>query len=323
MVTLEEVAKGLGTGRKLAVFHPNADCDAVGSAVALVKNFPDFEMGAPGGVGRLGKKILELSGIEAPEKPDYSAYDTLVVLDTCNLGGLFIPEDVLSSKRKIVIDHHMRAANVEADMYYSDETKPSCAEIAKGVLEAAGKKADRPTALALAMGIITDTAHFRFAKSSTLRTMVGILEEGSITLEEVLILVEDDTPDVSKKIAFLKGAQRVRFEQTGEYVVALSNVSAFEGALSKNLLSLGADVVFVGAQVKTEFRVSGRATQSLVRKGFHIGKLMDETGREMGGQGGGHAGAAGMSGEGEMEAALNILAEKALVALGGLRDRRG
>jgi nanoRNase/pAp phosphatase (c-di-AMP/oligoRNAs hydrolase) len=78
---------------------------------------------------------------------------------------------------------------------------------------------------------------------------------------------------------------------------------------------MGADVVFVGAQAKNEFRVSGRATQALVRKGFHIGKIMEETGRDMGGQGGGHAGAAGMSGEGEMEAALNILMEKALLAL--------
>jgi len=323
MVTLEDVAKELGNGRKLAVFHPNADCDAVGSAVALVRSFPDFAIGAPGGVGRLGKKILDIAGLAAPEKPDYSAFDTLVVLDTSNLGGLFIPEDVLASKRKIVIDHHMRNGKLDVDMYYSDETKPSCAEIAKGILEAAGKKADRQSALALAMGIITDTAHFRFARSATLRTMVGIIEEGGITLEEVLTLVEDDMPDVSRKIAFLKGAQRVRFEQTGEYVVALSNVSAFEGALSKNLLSLGADVVFVGAQVKKEFRVSGRATQALVRKGFHIGKVMDETGKDLGGQGGGHAGAAGMSGEGEMEAALNILAEKAIITLKGLKDRGG
>jgi nanoRNase/pAp phosphatase (c-di-AMP/oligoRNAs hydrolase) len=245
-----------------------------------------------------------------------------VVLDTTNLSGMMIPDDIVASKRRIVIDHHMRNGKVNADIYYSDETKPSCAEIVREIIVAAGKKLDRESALALAAGIITDTAHFRFARSHTLRTMVGILEEGGLGLEEVLALVEDEVQDVSRKIAFLKGAQRVRFEQMGEFVVALSNVSAFEGALSKNLLSLGADVVFVGAQAKKEFRVSGRATQALVRKGFHVGKLMEEAGREMGGQGGGHAGAAGMSGEGEMEAALNILAEKALAALKELKDGR-
>lgn len=316
MSQLPQLLKELETGRKLAVFHPNADCDAVGSAIALLRNFPGFDIGAPAGISRLGKKLLEFTVQAVVESPDYSVYDTLVIVDTSNLPALGIPDDVLAARKKIIIDHHLHNGRLEGvHLYYSDESKPSCSEIIYDLLVTAGKGIDRETAAALASGIITDTAHFRFAKTSTLRDMTDMLDRSGLQLEEVLALLEEDLPDKSRKLAFLKGAQRVRFEQAGDYVVAVSNVSSFEGSLSKALLGLGADVVFVGAQAKSEFRVSGRATQALVRKGFHIGKVMEETGRDMGGQGGGHAGAAGMSGEGEMEAALNILMEKALLAL--------
>ena len=319
MSNLPEIAGALGTGRKLAVFHPNADCDAVGSAVALVRNFGGFEIGAAGGISRLGKRLLEFTGQAVTEDPDWGAFDTLVIIDTSNLLALGVPEDVLAGKRKIIIDHHLKSTQLEGiELYFSDETKPSCAEIVCDILRAAGKKADRETAAALAAGIITDTAHFRFARTSTLKALTGLLEESGLQLEEVLTLIEDEVPDKSRKLAFLKGAQRIRFEQVGDYAVAISNVSSFEGGLCKAMMVLGADVAFAGSQAKKEFRVSGRASQALVRKGFHIGKMMEDTGRDMGGQGGGHPGAAGMSGEGEMEAALNILMEKALSALKGM-----
>ena len=316
MQELSRLASELGNGRKLAVLHPNADCDAVGSAIALFRNFEGFEIADIGGISRLGKRLLEFTGHTAVEKPDWGRFDTMVIIDTGNMPAIGVPPEVLKEKRKIVIDHHMKNLQLtDIDFYYSDETKPSCAEIICELLHAAGKKADRETAAALAAGIITDTAHFRFARTSTLRALTGILDESGLQLEEVLTLIEDEVPDKSRKLAFLKGAQRVRFEQAGEFTVAVSHVSSFEGALCKAMMVLGADVAFVGAQAKNEFRVSGRATQALVRKGFHIGKLMEETGRDMGGQGGGHAGAAGMSGVGEMEAALNILSDKALAVL--------
>jgi phosphoesterase RecJ-like protein len=300
----------------------------VGSAVALLRNFPGFDISGAGSISRLGKRLLEFVGERVVDAPDYGSYDKLVILDTSNLPSLGIPPEVLAQKRKLIIDHHLKNSNIrDVELYYSDEGKPSCAEIIWEILQVAANSADagsrsaghmlvdRETAAALAAGILTDTAHLRFARTSTLKALTDMLEGSGLPLEEVLALMEDDVPDMSRKVAFLKGAQRLRFEPAGEYIVAASHVSAFEGALSKTLLALGADVVFVGAQARKEFRVSGRATQALVRRGFHVGKLMEEAGREMGGQGGGHAGAAGMSGEGEMEAAVNILVEKALTAL--------
>ncbi|MGQ9583010.1 MAG: DHH family phosphoesterase [Thermoplasmatota archaeon] len=346
---LERLASELSRGRKLVLLHPGADPDALGSALALRRAFPDVDISSAGGLSRLSKRVLELAGESVVESPDFSRYDTLVVLDTSNTSALGVPEEVWTTKRRIVIDHHMRSATLrDVDVYYTDDTKPSCAELVWGILqerarmaggtlpEGAGRESqgppsggggpppgappggpalDRGTALALAAGILTDTAHFRFARSGTLRTLGEILERSGLALEEVLGLLSEEEPDVSRKTAFLKGAQRLRFERAGEWFVAVSHVSAFEGALCRTLLSLGADVAFVAAQEGRDYRVSGRASQALVRRGLHIGRLMEEAGRELGGQGGGHAGAAGMSGVGEMEAALNILMQRAVEAL--------
>ncbi|MEM2870490.1 MAG: DHH family phosphoesterase [Thermoplasmata archaeon] len=389
---LKGLVAELSRGRKLVLLHPGADPDAVGSAVALRHSFPDVDISAAGGLSRQGRRLLEAVGETGIDQPNYEFYDTLVVVDTNNIAALGVPESVWASRKKIVIDHHLHSASLrDVDIYYSDETKPSCAEVVWELIRAAeegsasalggggapeGERAagragpvepasappaarsgsgavssappavhsmkpavagpetapagpapfigapvpsgsqdrrtplDRRVALALAAGILTDTAHFRFARAETLRVLLDILERSGLALEEALELVSEDIPDQSRRIAMLKGAQRLRYEQTGGWLIAFSHVSAFEGALSRALISLGADVAFAAAQEGCGFRVSGRASQAVVRSGFHIGRLMEEAGRETGGQGGGHAGAAGMSGVGDMEAALNILVEK-------------
>jgi nanoRNase/pAp phosphatase (c-di-AMP/oligoRNAs hydrolase) len=80
----------------------------------------------------------------------------------------------------------------------------------------------------------------------------------------------------------------------------------------KALLDLGADIAFVGSQRGEMFRISARATQAMVRKGVHLGKLLGAVGTETTNGGGGHPGAAGITGTGDVEAILNISVDNAL-----------
>ncbi len=82
----------------------------------------------------------------------------------------------------------------------------------------------------------------------------------------------------------------------------------------------GADVAFVGSQRDERFRISARAKQDIVRKGLHLGRLLDEVGGETDNSGGGHAGAAGLTGVGDVEAVLNMCMSRALDFLRELRD---
>ena len=75
-------------------------------------------------------------------------------------------------------------------MYYCDASKTSCAEIIYQILKKAGIEIDRPIALALSAGIITDTARFKFANLETLRTFIEIMTESGMELKEVLQIVE-------------------------------------------------------------------------------------------------------------------------------------
>jgi nanoRNase/pAp phosphatase (c-di-AMP/oligoRNAs hydrolase) len=94
--------------------------------------------------------------------------------------------------------------------------------------------------------------------------------------------------------------------------VAISLGSSHESSVCKALLGIGADVAFVGSQRDEKFRISARARQDLVRKGMHLGKILDEVGGETSSSGGGHAGAAGLTGTGDVEALLNICLSRSM-----------
>ncbi len=148
-------------------------------------------------------------------------------------------------------------------------------------------------ALALLFGMLTDSGYFRFAKKETLLTFSEIMGIHDIQMDEAMNLVDLDT-DISERISQLKGAQRLKYWKVGEHIVATSQGSAYEASVCKSLLGLGADIVFVGSQRGEQFRVSARATQAMVRKGVHLGKLMGGVGSETSNGGGGHPGAAGL-----------------------------
>jgi nanoRNase/pAp phosphatase (c-di-AMP/oligoRNAs hydrolase) len=89
-------------------------------------------------------------------------------------------------------------------------------------------------------------------------------------------------------------------------VVAVAIGGSFEASSCRALTLAGADVVFVGSQRDEEFRISARATQDMVRKGVHLGNIMGELSGETHTEGGGHGGAAGLSGVGDAEAMLHM-----------------
>ncbi|MDD1756444.1 MAG: DHHA1 domain-containing protein, partial [Methanomassiliicoccales archaeon] len=172
-------------------------------------------------------------------------------------------------------------------------------------------KMPREVGLALLAGMLTDSGHFKFANPSLLHTFAEIMESHHIEIDEVYDLV-DLEQDISERISQLKGGQRMRFERVGDRLVAISLGSAFESSVCKALLGMGADIAFVGSQRGEQFRVSARARMDVVRMGLHLGKLLEDVGTETMSDGGGHGGAAGLMGVGDVEAILNICMSRGL-----------
>jgi nanoRNase/pAp phosphatase (c-di-AMP/oligoRNAs hydrolase) len=306
---LTTIAERLRHGRKLVLLHGNADPDALGCAYAIARTFPVAEICAPGGMDKIAKVIAAKLNIKVLERADLATYDQIVVVDTSSpdqLGELSsVPPET------IIIDHHARSDRWGTRTYYCDDSRKSCAEIIYQILQVAGIKPERDVGLALLAGMLTDSGHFRYSNGALLRAFADLMEDAGVEIDEVTSMT-DLEPDISERISQLKGAQRIRFDRIGDRIVAISVGSAYESSVCKGMLSIGADVAFVGSQRDEHFRLSARARPEMVRMGLHLGRLLEDVGTETSNDGGGHGGAAGLVGVGDVEAILNICMQRTM-----------
>ena len=293
----------------MILLHGNADPDALGCGYAIARAFPEADICAPGGLDKISKVITSKLNLKVLDRADFLTYDQVVVVDTSSPDQLGEFADVPADT--IVIDHHARSERWGDRTYYCDDTKRSCAEIVYQLLKTADIKIERDVGLALLAGMLTDSGHFRYSNGALLRTFANLMEDAGVEIDEVTSLT-DLEPDVSERISQLKGAQRIRFDRVGERIVAISVGSAFESSVCKGMLAIGADIAFVGSQRDQNFRLSARARPDMVRMGLHLGKLLEDIGVETSNDGGGHGGAAGLVGVGDVEAVLNICMQRTM-----------
>lgn len=296
-------------GGVLVLAHHNADLDAVATAIVLKRTFPWVDIGAFRSISQPGRSLLDAMGMEMAIDPDTSAYSLIIVIDSSS--PLQVTDgDSSDWNRFWVIDHHEDHGHWESGLYV-DSASGSCVQIALQVALMTGCPIDREMAVSSMAGIIADTGKFRFARGNDMLTLVAMLESSGIRLEEVLGIIEGENYfDVSKKIAQLKALRRVKYTKVGDQIVASSVVSSYEAAAARVLLVAGGDVVFVGAQKRGEIRISTRAKPHILSRGVHLGKFMEMIGKETGNQGGGHDGAAGLNGKGDVERILSLCARK-------------
>jgi len=303
--------------KKIIMFHRNGDPDAVGSAIALSLSFPEVTLSSTGGLSAVTKNILSYLEIEIPEHTpeDLKSYDLAFILDTSTPSLLeFIPD-----LPKVIIDHHALNSGWmgEQDVvhYFTDPGKRSCAEIIFSMLKGAGKEIPQVARTALLAGILTDSGHLTFSTPETLRTMAEILELSDTSLEEIHNSLNRQQENFSKKMAKLRAAQRLRMEEFQGVIITTSEVNAFEGDAARAILIIGADVAMIGSSRKDEYRISARCSPAIQKRGIHLGNLLENVGKGVNGQGGGHPGAAGLSGTGDVEAILHICKERLKVML--------
>ena len=296
----------------LLLCHHNADPDSLGSAIAFSRYLTSIglknRIGVAQSVSSYAKRLLHFAQVE---KNPSVLEDVIVIFDTSSLEQLE-PIKVPEGRYTIVIDHHIEKENpIRADIKIVDSSRTSTAEIVWELLEYFGFY-DEVSARVLLAGILTDTANFRYANSKTFKTVSKILEKFDIQMGEIYNLVApvtDENIDQAKRMAILKACQRMEIKKVDSYIIALSKVSAYESLACKVFLQLGADVAIVGSD-KKGVRISARAKESLVKKGLHLGKLMEKVGPIIDGSGGGHSGAAGANGKRNLEEAVKFLVKE-------------
>ena len=304
-----ETVEALRGGSKVILVHGNADMDAIGSAYAISRVFGDCVIFAPGGVDRVSRMVCDKLGIGVLEECDISAFDKRVVVDTSSPEQLNPFNDI--PKDAIVIDHHVRTGRWDNNRMLCDDSLVACTQVVLRIIREYGAPIDRDTALALIGGMITDSGHFQFADPRMLRDFADVMDAAGIQMDEAYNLTRMPM-SMSERIAMMKCVERSRFDRVGDMVVAVSYGGSFEASGCRALMQAGADVVFVASQRDDTFRISARATQDMIRRGINLGEILKQLGHEVTADGGGHGGAAGMSGVGDCEAMLHICMQKTM-----------
>jgi len=316
-MTIESILKLLEEKQArfvLLLCHQNADADALCSAYAfqgllrrLVPNLVT-EIGTGQGISKLSKHILKQMPITVNTKPNIESADVIILLDTNTveqLGELAVPVSK-SNAPIVVIDHH--AAHPEtlqkaAIAIIENQVSSNC-EIVYELFKQTDTKPTLNEAEALFLGIAFDTRHFVLGSTSTFEAIVELCHAGVKPQEKILLLsLQMEMPE---RVARLKACKRAKLIKTKEWIIVLSQVSAYEASAARALIDLGAHAVAVAGQKNGNIEISLRCTRDFHKKtGIHLGvDIAQPLGEYLQGMGGGHAAAAGAKGKGNVETTL-------------------
>jgi nanoRNase/pAp phosphatase (c-di-AMP/oligoRNAs hydrolase) len=296
---MANVLDELWGGTTLVLSHRNADIDAMGCSIAVAAMFPNVTIGAVESISRGAQNLLENYGDRFPVIVDphvddeQSPYDRILFVDTATPSQVDPYDRYLSAS--IVVDHHAQNSAL-ADInprYHCEPDSPSCAQIIHRLAVDSGGIVDADVARALVAGILADTERFRIAPNLAVQDALAILHEGGLELPDVIRSIEKPTYDRSHAIAMLKSAKRSEHFEMGRFLFARSRVGAFEASAARHLVHMGADVAIVASEEGDTTALTGRAGRRAIDAGFHLGKFFQELAVRTGGDGGGHAGAAG------------------------------
>lgn len=302
---LVEAAK---SGQRILVLcHPNADPDAAASALVLADVLKRLgarsRAGAADDISTASQTLLKNFRREIPVNPPLDA-DLVVLVDTSSLEHLGELGTKLrgATSKLAVVDHHKPIEEMRrlSSFYFVREDFPSAAELIFRLVTELGEKLTPEQASILLAGIISDTGHFRLAKPKTFEVVDALLKAGA-DYRRVLEALRPPE-NMSKRVAMLKAAGRSELQRVYGHLVVFSELGSFEGDAAGMLVRIGAGVAFVGSEEKGKVRMSGRARPELLKKTeLHLGEVMEALGKQFGGSGGGHAGAASMKGKGKLE----------------------
>jgi nanoRNase/pAp phosphatase (c-di-AMP/oligoRNAs hydrolase) len=291
----------------LFLCHKNADIDSLGSAYALERLFGGT-IGVQDSLNVMASMLADKLSLKVVIGPDPSKFDLVVVVDT----SMLVQTGYRSLAGCALIDHHEPGDLVASCEFALSRKATSNAELVFSLCEKNGVRIDDKLAFALILGILTDTGHFRYATPSTFEVAGRILRDGGIVFGDVLDFLSKVPTDISSRIAQLKAATRMNMVRFDDWLIVTTKVSSWGAQSATSIITLGADVVFVGSEKEGEKRISGRLKRGI---DLDLAVLLNEVGKKFGGSGGGHAAAAGVVIAGDLDGALEecvLLAQKML-----------
>ncbi len=317
----------------LLLAHDNADLDAVCSAAIfqkyLKKQGISSVVGIPSHINEQAQSFCFKEKISFQVNPDLCAFGVIILFDFNSfeqLGKLrksfeevqkgYCGVKICLAPKVFAFDHHVieKDSIVKGQNAFINEDAVSTTELLLKLLD---KFDDKQPHFWNCIGIVEDTGHFLVGDSDSFASFANSLKKSGRTYAEVLEFSKHNLKD-DERIAFLKAAQRSEIQKVGGAIVVTSVVSFFQGPAATKLLGFGADISLVAGQEKegSITTLSARAeTEFKDKNNFNLmNDLMIPLQKQVGGEVGGHSGAAQWKGkqtiESIMQSALWILNKK-------------
>ena len=295
----------------------NGDMDTIGSAIALASSHPNL-MACGLHLGKLANRLCtELNApfrklAKSPTWP--TKMGGIIIVDAASEAqtGLSLPDGIPIC----VIDHHDTCEwnFAEHDLEFRNNARATTQIIFEYL------KNHNPEALSdevrklLLAGLITDTGRFKHADRDALKCASEILEDANFEYQEFVEHIQTEDINSSDRGAILKALSRCQSTECGKWNLVHTYAGIHEGKVAGLLIQAGAEIALVSRYRDGETRLTARATRFSTKHGIHLGDMMKDLSEKMGGEGGGHDGAAGWSGKSDRIAAesafINLLASK-------------
>ena len=309
------IAEATSRGAVPVLAGRNGDMDTIGSAIALAASNQGL-LACGKHVGRLANRLCDELDAPFRKLSDNPAWPSkiggIIIVDAAaeSQTGVKIPEGIPIC----VIDHH---DTCEWEFGPGDlELRGNARSTTQMIFEYLSNHSpstltDEVRKLLLA-GLITDTARFRHADESSLRCAADILGGADFEYQEFIEEIQNETVTASDRGAIVKGLSRCQSIEAGKWNLVHTHAGILEGKVASILVQTGAEVALVSRNRDGETRLTARAPRSSTKSGIHLGKIMQQLAEKMGGDGGGHDGAAGWTGKCDRIAGetafINILA---------------
>ncbi|MDP7312816.1 MAG: DHH family phosphoesterase [Candidatus Thalassarchaeaceae archaeon] len=283
------------------VTHKNGDMDTIGSASALAELIGDNAKACGIHISKIAKRVLTQTNndfhLMNPSNPMWPrTLAGIIVVDTASPSqtGLNLPEDVPIC----VIDHHQGGSDwSDVDLNICWQVTSTAEIVHKYSQEFNPDGLNTESAIQLLAGIITDTGRFKHADAGSLKAASEIVERYSLDYASFVESLEKDDMNHSQKVSIAKSLTKVEAIDAGNWFLLHTIGGTNEGVIAHSLLTAGAEVALVVRRAKHETRLIARASRNAVNDGIHLGRLMSQLTETLEGEGGGHAGAAGWSGD--------------------------
>ena len=309
------IARAAESGAVPVLTGRNGDMDTIGSAIALASSNPNL-MACGLHIGKLAKRLC--SELNAPfrklaKEPSWPA----------KIGGIIIVDDASESQTGVdipkgvpicVIDHHDTCDWIfgEQDLEIRSDARATTQIVFQYLKEKSSNSLTDEVRKLLLAGLITDTGRFKHDDKASLECASQILDGAGFEYQEFVEHIQNEDINSSERGAILKALSRCQSTECGVWNLVHTHAGIHEGKVAGILIQTGAEVALVSRFRDGETRLTARAPRSSTINGVHLGEMMQKLSETLGGEGGGHYGAAGWSGKTDRVAAesafINLLA---------------